>query len=282
VTDVPFFTLNRFELIALEPGVATAAIEVTPWLAGTAELGIPAGALAFADCLLSYAASSMHSGMNTMTLGLRVELWRAPPPMGARLAGSASVMPAEGPALLVRGDIDADGVTVASATLRSLTAPRAVPTRRQDARPSASVDLVALPAGAWAPPAGLIDHVLELPAAAVAGLECVRVGDGVVELTTTPGPELSRTEGTVHGGATPVIGELGCAAALASAFNRVRFRRLDVSVDYLRPTLIGQPAVVRARVVHRGRRVVKTHAEIVNADGKATARIYETSVIADD
>ena len=79
-----------------------------------------------------------------------------------------------------------------------------------------------------------------------------------------------------------MIGGLACAAALASAFPGIRPRRLDVAVDYLRPIAIGQPAVVRARVVQRSRRIVKTHAEIVNADGKPTARIYETSVVADD
>ena len=94
--DVPFFSLNRFELIGLEPGTVTGAIEVSPWLAGTAEMGIPAAVLAFADGLLSYAAASIRSGLNTMTVGLRVELWGPPPQLGGQLTGSASVTRAEG------------------------------------------------------------------------------------------------------------------------------------------------------------------------------------------
>ena len=39
---------------------------------------------------------------------------------------------------------------------------------------------------------------------------------------------------------------------------------------------------LRARVVHRSRRVVTTHAEIFNEDGKPTARVYETAMLGSD
>lgn len=280
---VPFFSLNHFELIGLEERTARCATEVTPWLAGTAELGIPAGALALADCLLSYGATSVRPAENVVTLSLGVELWGSPSRVGTRLTGSASVMPAEGPVLLVHGDIEAGGATVASCTLRAMIGRRdAAPPPAGDARPVTPIEIVPLPAGSWPPPAGPVDEVLALPAATAAGMACLRVGDGVVELSATPGPELARTAGSVHGGAVPILGELACAAALASAFPGVRPRRLGVRVDYLRPTAVGRPAVLRARIVHRSRRVVMTHAEICNAEGKPTARIYDTSVIAGD
>jgi uncharacterized protein (TIGR00369 family) len=146
-------------------------------------------------------------------------------------------------------------------------------------------ELVPLPADPWAQAAGPaeavdpVEAVLSLPAARLAGIRALRIGNGIVELAGRAGDQLERTEGVVHGGAVPVLGQLGCAAALASAFpDAAAPRRLDTNTEFLRPTLVDAPITIRARVVHRSRRVVVTHAEIVNEEGKPTARVYETAM----
>ena len=152
------------------------------------------------------------------------------------------------------------------------------------------VELVPLPVEPWpaaaAAPAAAstaVETVLWLPAARLCGLQLLRSGAGIVELAGRADAQLERTEGVVHGGAVPMLGQLACAAALAAAFPDLRApRRLDTNTEFLRPTLVEAPIALRARVVHRSRRVVTTHAEIFNEEGKPTARVYETAMLDPD
>ncbi len=285
-TLVPFFLLNAFETLELGDGEATCTTVVTPWLDGAGELGIQAAATALADCALSFAAATQtDSGTMPVTLSMRLDFRGPPPRPGTRLTGTAAVRPAQGAQLLVQGSVEGPDGVVASASLRSLLiewrppapaagGPGAAPLRAEP------VEIVRLPDEPWSPPAASVQDVLDLPAARLAGLSAVRVGDGLVELDATPAADFGRSQGMVHGGAIPVLGELACAAAFASALPAgVVPRRLDVATDYLRPMPVGVPLRVRARVVHRSRQVAMTHAELSSPEGKPLARVYETAAL---
>ena len=89
---------------------------------------------------------------------------------------------------------------------------------------------------------GFVETVLSLAAAHLCGLRLLRAGEGIVELAGRADAQLERTEGVVHGGAVPVLGQLACAAALASAFPEMPApRRLDTNTEFLRPTLVEAP-----------------------------------------
>ena len=278
---VPFFVLNRFEVLEVGEAGATCRTEVVPWLAGMEELGIQAATVALADCALNYAAAYRSSGERyPVSLGLRLDYWRAPPGLGTRLSGVSSIEAAVGDAFLVRGRIDGPDEVFATATLRSFLVRRGAPSGSFGGWDASRAQLVPAPEGPPAAMTGPLDAVLSLTAARQAGMRLIRSGAGIVELTARPDPALERTEGVVHGGAVPVLGQLGCAAAIALALpDAPAPQRLDTNTEFLRPTFVGAPITIRARLVHRSRRIVATHAEILNADGKPTARVYETALI---
>jgi uncharacterized protein (TIGR00369 family) len=275
---IPYFLLNQTQVVRVEGSGAEVAIEVRPWLDGTPDIGVHAATVTLADMMLTYGATTrMSAGLMPVSLGLRLDYWRRPAPVGTRLIGRAGVVEADGDVLLVRGQVEDDGQVLATATLRAVLTPiepvASVPSGAP--LPRAAVVAVVPTDGPWVGPAGDVEGILRLRAAALFGLELVRAGDGVVELSARPGADLERTQGVVHGGAVPVMGQLACAAALASA-GLDQGRRLDTATEFLRPTAVGKPLRTLARVVHRSRRVAMVHAEVVNADGRPTARVYET------
>ncbi len=286
---VPFFLLNALEVVDVGEGGSVCSSRVNPWLERAGDLGIQAAAVALADCVLSYAVTQLVTGRSfPVTLGLRLDYWRDPPGVGAELTGYGRLEANVGDALLVRGRVEGlDGVQ-ASATLRSVLATSrrrgelASPARSS----SALVEVVPLPVDPWPAAAAAtasVETVLSLAASHLCGLRLLRAGDGIVELAGRAGAQLERTEGVVHGGAVPVLGQLAGAAALAAAFPDMPApRRLDTNTEFLRPTLVEAPIALRARVVHRSRRVVTTHAEIFNEAGKPTARVYETAMLSSD
>jgi uncharacterized protein (TIGR00369 family) len=276
---VPFFVLNRFEVLEVGEAGAVCSTEVVPWLAGMEELGIQAATVALADCVLNYAAAHRSSGERyPVSLGLRLDYWRPPPALGTRLSGVSSIESAVGDAFLVRGRIDGPDEVFATATLRSFLVRRGAPSGSFGGWDASRVQLVPPPEGSPVAASGPLDAVLSLTAARQADVRMVRSGAETVELTARPDAALERTEGVVHGGAVPVLGQLGCAAAIALALPETPApQRLDTNTEFLRPTFVGAPITIRARLVHRSRRIVSTHAEILNADGKPTARVYETA-----
>ncbi|MFI5045952.1 MAG: PaaI family thioesterase [Acidimicrobiia bacterium] len=279
---VPFFELIGLEVLHYGHGTAECATDVGPWLSGTAELGIHAAAVALADCVLSHAVTSVTpTEYVPATLRMSLDFLREPPPVGARLVGDARVDATVAGVVCVRGSLSCDRETVANATVKSVLVP--VGQRGGNGggpRSTAPVELPPLAPEPWTDPVGDPAAVLALPAAVANDLRLLRAGNGVVEVRAEPGAELARTWRMLHGGAVPILGQLAIAAALATAFPKVRApRRLSVDADYLRPTPAGEPVTVRARVVHRSSRVAITDAEILNADGKPTARVHETSLL---
>jgi acyl-coenzyme A thioesterase PaaI-like protein len=278
---VPFFVLNGLDVLEVGAAGAVCSTEVRPWLEGTAELGIQAATVALADCALNYAAAHRSSGdLFPVSLGLRLDFWCPPPVLGSRLSGIASVEAVSGDAFLIRGQINGPEAVLATATLRSLLVSKSAPSGPSGRWDASRVALVPPPDDASSGLTPTLDAVLSLSAARLAALDVLRTATGMVELAARPDATLERTEGVVHGGAVPVLGQLGCAAALALAIPESPSpRRLDTTTEFLRPTFVGAALTIRARLVHRSRRIVATQAEILNDEGKPTARVYETALL---
>jgi uncharacterized protein (TIGR00369 family) len=282
VPYLPFCDINALEVLEVGEGRARAASTVGPWLEGAASYDVPAGAAALADMVLMYASSTRStSGLMPVTASLRLDLWSPPPPVGTRLLGEAEVDGADGDVLLVRGRITAGERVVATATIRSMMVPVVVqptagsaspaeagPTRERPKRPDRPSPHTTL---------SRLDSVLGLPAARLAGLDLVEVTEGAITLRADPDGDLERTGGVLHGGAVPLLATLTSSALLAIALPAdLRTRRLDVSADYVRPTMIASDLIVRSWIVERSRRLVKIHSEVVDPGGRVTARVYET------
>ncbi|MDE3203880.1 MAG: hotdog fold thioesterase [Acidobacteriota bacterium] len=290
---LPFCDLNHLEVLEVGGGRARCATTAGPWLAGSDEFGIPSAAAALADMVLMYACSTRSTpGMMPVTATLRVDLWTDPPPVGSRLVGEAEVQGADGDLLLVSGRIGVGGRTVATATIRSMLVPLVIgpgpslpgatpvsPVAAETPHPSATPTARSSAAVPEAPTPA-VDAVLALPAAVLAGMELVALGDERIDLTARPGADLERTGGVLHGGAVPLLSGLASSALLAATIRtQQRPRRLDLTADYIRPTPMGTSLSVTSTIVQRTRRLIKIHSEILDAGGRITARVYETAAL---
>ncbi len=286
---LPFCDLNHLEVLEVGGGRARCATTVGSWLARSDEYGIPSAVAAIADMVLMYACSTRSTpGMMPVTATMRVDLWTDPPPVGSRLVGEAEVQGADGDLLLASGRIGVGGRTVASATVRSMLVPLvtgpgpSLPGATPDSpvvaeTPHPSATPTARPTAA---PAPAVDAVLALPAAVLAGLELVALGDERIDLKACPSADLERTGGVLHGGAIPLLSGLASSALLAATISpQQQTRRLDLTADYIRPTPMGTFLSVTSTIVQRTRRLIKIHSEILDVGGRTTARIYETAVL---
>jgi uncharacterized protein (TIGR00369 family) len=217
------------------------------------------------DSVLSWPASAgARDGEMFVSVGMRIQHWELPPEVGSTLHGSASILTQNGAMMLTSGEARADGRTIATGTLQSITVPRAGTPEQAPAE----VDH----AGPGEHP---VSTVLDLPLARMCRLEIDRDEAGAVVLSAVAPPEFERNGGVVHGGAVAILGQLACAVGLEAT----AARRTEVAVDYLRPTLVGKPCTLRAEVVHRSRRVAIVAGEILDESGRTTARFTETSMI---
>jgi uncharacterized protein (TIGR00369 family) len=285
VPPVPYFELLRMLDASSEDGSSACEMEVGGWLAGMPPLGIHTAVTGFADCVLSYAAIPRGSKDQRVTLGLHVDFWRPPPAVGTRLTGTAELQSEHGPAALVLGRLlDGDQV-LATASLRSMvvSAPLAASTSAPTAaRPRAVPDP---PVAADHPNQPLlapdVERVLDLSREAIGAthLTLGSDGTGAVSMHLVPPPQLERTTGVVHGGAVVNIAQLASAASAQSVLPAgVYPRRLSATIDYLRPTLVGEALVATATVAHRSRRVLLVNVELRGADGRPTARFADRCV----
>jgi len=293
---VPFFLLNELSLQAAGEGIAQCRSEVLPWLEGTPELGIHAGVAGLMDIVLSYAASTAATETEMfVSLGMRIQHWETPPPVGTTLNGTASVQTAHRGMVLTGGRITAGELTVASGTLQSMTAPRVASVAgdagdgraRQIPRTAPHDSQIrSTPASpesyGSSPNEKLLSQVLELPVSRMCDLG-VEGGDGdQISLAVVPPPSFERTGGVIHGGAVPILGQLACTALIAGTLEPDReARRIEFAVDYLRPAFVEKPYTLTAAVIHRSRRVMIIAGEILDETGKMTSRYSETSILGD-
>jgi uncharacterized protein (TIGR00369 family) len=120
---------------------------------------------------------------------------------------------------------------------------------------------------------GWIDGDLPLPPLYhLTGLRPVSVAEGRAEQALPCSAWLASPAGTVQGGFTAMIAEAAlAAAAFSTAEAGTAIATLDLKVNYLRPVFPdGKELLARARVLHRGRSLAVSGAELVK-DGKTVA-----------
>ena len=116
----------------------------------------------------------------------------------------------------------------------------------------------------------------ELPAPPIhylTGISVVEFGDGTATMRLPSTGWLTSPAGTVQGGVIATLADMAMGVAVeTTAPAGTALAVLDLKVNYLRPVLPdGRDLTVRASVIHAGRTLVITRAEIENADGKPVA-----------
>ena len=116
----------------------------------------------------------------------------------------------------------------------------------------------------------------ELPPPAIhhlTGIHPTDVGDGVATLVMPASEWLASPTRLLQGGTVAMLADFAMLAAVETTRGPgVAFAGLDLKVNFLRPAPPdGRDLVARAEVVHRGRTIAITRAEVANADGKPMA-----------
>jgi uncharacterized protein (TIGR00369 family) len=116
----------------------------------------------------------------------------------------------------------------------------------------------------------------ELPApplSRLTGMRVVEAEEGEAVMVLPCSKWLSTSARTVQGVITAMLAEASLAAAVFSTAEAgTATAPLDLKVNYLRPVFPdGRDLTARARVVHRGRTLAVSNAELTNADGKTVA-----------
>lgn len=111
------------------------------------------------------------------------------------------------------------------------------------------------------------------PLSRLTGMRIVEADEGEAVMALPCSKWLTTSAGTVQGGFTAMLAEGSLAAAIFSTAEAgTATAPLDLKVNYLRPVLgDGRDLTARARVVHRGRTLAVSNAELTNADGKTVA-----------
>lgn len=106
------------------------------------------------------------------------------------------------------------------------------------------------------------------------------VGDGLVRLTATAGPEHANTIGGIHGGfaATVIDTVTGCAVHTAMQPGD-SYTTISLELKMLRPTPMGEPMFAEGRLVNVSRRLGVAEGLLRSADGKLIAQGSATCMV---
>ncbi len=105
------------------------------------------------------------------------------------------------------------------------------------------------------------------------GIEPTEVGEGSATVRLPATVWLSSPARTVQGGVIATLADTAMAIAVQTTTPpATAFAGLDLKVNYLRPVMPdGRDLTARAAVIHAGRTLVVTRAELVNDEGKTVA-----------
>lgn len=109
----------------------------------------------------------------------------------------------------------------------------------------------------------------------------VHAKEGYFESTAPSSPWFTSPAGTIYGGFLAYLVD----SVLTGAMNTVipagsTFASLDLKVSFLRPVMPdGRPITASAQVVHRGKNLVATEGQIINADGKIVVKATSSAAI---
>jgi uncharacterized protein (TIGR00369 family) len=120
------------------------------------------------------------------------------------------------------------------------------------------------------------------PICAVLNYRLVDASEGSATFAGEPDETMRNPAGTVHGGwaATLLDSALACAVHATLAAGE-RYTSVEMKLNFLRPILAGRTGqlLCRGEVIHRGRTLALSEAQLVDSAGKVYAHGTETCMI---
>ncbi|MGH2866418.1 MAG: PaaI family thioesterase [Solirubrobacteraceae bacterium] len=271
VPEAPLSRLTGMRLVSVGDGTATFRMPLTPWLDGGRGT-VPAGVLTIpADAAMACAVMSQlppWKPFTTSELALRV--LRPPSPDGAILAESRVLDPGPPVALSEVTLRDEMGALIAHGSSLCVTLPAVSP--HADTAPLQYPGESDTP-DPWQRP-------LAIPTGAqpalhtFTGLGVESAQDGAATLTLPASAWFcAPPAGRVQGGIVALLADATISSAVATKVPAgTEFTPLELKLNLLRPLVSdGRPARADARVVHAGRRIAVSTAEVTDADGRTIA-----------
>jgi uncharacterized protein (TIGR00369 family) len=123
----------------------------------------------------------------------------------------------------------------------------------------------------------------DLPPPPIHGLTGIRptaVRDGEATVAMPASEWLASPTGLLQGGTIAMLADFAMLIAVETTrAPDIAFAGLDLKVNFLRPCVAdGRELTARAEIMHRGRTIVITRAEVSNADGKPVAIVPGSSM----
>ncbi|HEV8683488.1 MAG TPA: PaaI family thioesterase [Actinomycetota bacterium] len=300
----PIHHLTGLAPIDAGPGTSTWAMPASPWWQSAAGL-FPGGALAVvADAALGGAIYNvLPKGTVLATSELSMNFLRPATPASERLLARASLIHSGSRQGLSEARIeDAHGRLLAHATSRCVL--RSLPFDPPD--PPASLPPVqppdhetldpylrppegtVLPQEEWDTTAGLElvqtwlkEERATPPVCHLSGWRLLEVDEGTSTWSMPASEWFCTGFGTFYGGIIALFIDGGINSAVTTTLPPgTSFGTLDLKVNFVRPvTPDGRELVAQARVVHRGRTISVTTAEVEDSDGKRVAMATSSAMI---
>jgi uncharacterized protein (TIGR00369 family) len=287
------------------PGRSSWSIPASPWLQSAAGL-FPGGALAVvADAALGGAIYNvLPTGTVLATSELSMNFIRPATPASERLTARARLIHSGSRQGLSDGLVeDVHGRLLAHATSRCVLRPLPFepppPPEDQPARieePAYEtpdpylrpVEGAVLPQSEWDASPGL--EIIRSwqkgereppPICRLCGWHLLEVDEGAATWSVPASQWFCTGFGTFYGGITTMILDVGIITAITTTLPPgTSFGTLDLKVNFLRPvTADSRDLRAQARVVHRGRTMAVTTAELEDADGKVVAMATSSALI---
>lgn len=286
------------------PGRSTWSMPASPWLQSAAGL-FPGGVLAIvADAALSGAVYNiLPTGTVLATSELSMNFVRPATPASDRLTARARLIHSGSRQGLSDGLVeDVHGRLLAHATSRCVLRPLPFdPPPPPDPLPEHEeptfdtpdpylrpVEGTVLPQETWNGRSGLDftrswqkDELPPPPICRLFGWRIVEVDEGTATWSVPASEWFCTGFGTFYGGMIAMLLDVGIVTATTTTLPPgTSFGSLDLKVNFLRPiTPDGRDIRGQARVVHRGRTMAVTTAELEDADGKRVAMATSSALI---
>ena len=300
----PIHHLTGLVPVDATPGRSTWSIPASPWWQSAAGL-FPGGALAVvADAALGGAIYNvLPTGTVLATSELSLNFIRPATPASDRLVARARLIHSGSRQGLSDGLVeDVHGRLLAHATSRCVLRRLPFdPPDPPDPLPSVEATEYETPDPYLRPVEGTVISQeewdatpgLELvqswlkeeratpPVCQLAGWRLVEVDEGTSTWSVRASEWFCTGFGTFYGGIIALLLDGGINSAVTTTLPPgASFGTLDLKVNFLRPvTPDGRELTARARVVHRGRTVAVTTAEVKDADGKLVAMATSSAMI---
>jgi uncharacterized protein (TIGR00369 family) len=293
----PMSYVSELRMTAGSQGHSSFEMPASPWFANSA--GVIAGILAIIGdaCLGSVVHGDLPAGQIMTTAELSMTFLRpAVPATGKRISGSGQLIHrGRSQGLSEMFLFDPSDALISHGTSRCSVFPPIDPIPDppelpvlDEPRPGSDPEdpLQREPQGEVLPQSvfdersgiqvlrGLLSGDLpEPPIHHLTGLRIADVLEGEVTMALPCSKWLSTSAGTVQGGFTAMLAEAALAAAVFStAPAGTATATLDLKVNYVRPVFPdGEDLLAKARVLHSGRTIAVSSAELVNSEGKTVA-----------